>query len=167
MSLPRPDGVADLQDAAADDLGPQPAAVQQPLLDAAQGGPFEVVARLAQPDAAEDGGADGEGAADEVVERHGPGEEVPPRPGRLQGEAALAGQGFERLALDERHFLVGLAEAGLPAVAVAGEADARDRLDPLDAEAVAALALREEDGQQLALEHGAPEVQSVSSLGRS
>src|SRR5262245_50369959 len=53
------DGVAGAERAAADDRGAQAAAMAQCPFDALDAGElFEVAARLAQPDAAEDNGAD-------------------------------------------------------------------------------------------------------------
>src|SRR5262249_49611350 len=153
----RPDDIAGAQDAAAEDLGAQPAAVQQPLLDAGSSELLQVVARRAQPRAARHRVADGDLPAEEVVEGHAARHEVAPGLGGLQRDAVLAGQRLQGLALDERDLAVRrarLAErAGLLEVAVARHPLPRHGLDALDGLQLRPLRVPDADGDQTALKH--------------
>lgn len=64
------DSVARMQDAALDDLSAQSAAVAEALVDAGNGKRFEMTARLAQADAAQNDVTNAKLLADEVIERH-------------------------------------------------------------------------------------------------
>src|SRR5947209_5313812 len=146
-----------MQYASLQDLGAQPAAMTEPVLDALRGQRLKMVARLAQADAAQDHIANLKRLSDEMVQRHAARHQVAAALARLKRDLALAAQRLDRLGLDQRHLpirMAGLAERPfLPAIAIAEQSLAGDRLDFLDLSQVRALPLANINSFQPTLEH--------------
>ena len=105
---------------------------------------LQVVARLAQLDAAALDLADPEAPADERVQPHAARRELPARLAGRERDPVLGREPLELLALDERQLALGLgARLEVP---VAAQAGARDRLDAVDGVDRAGRDLGEVDG---------------------
>src|SRR5437762_11464494 len=98
----RRDGVAGMEDAALKDLGAESAAMAETLLDALHSQGFQMAARLAQPDAAQDDVADLEAPSHEMIERHVARQQVSPCLVGPQAQLVLTDQAVERFTFDER-----------------------------------------------------------------
>src|SRR3990172_7107714 len=115
--LLHPHRVPNPDDAAADDVGAQAAAVHQPLLHLLVGQARQVVARLVKAHPAQPDLADAELAAHQVVQRHAACDDVPPRLPRLDLHVVVPLQRLYRLQLDERHLAAAARRAGPGAAA--------------------------------------------------
>src|SRR5262245_19979464 len=115
--------------------------------------PFEMVARLAQADAAQDGGADGELAADQMIERHAACDQVAASLHRQQRNLIFARHALERFALDERQLAVRRICARLEEMAIADQPATGDGIGTLDGDERLAFAFGHTDADQLTLEH--------------
>src|SRR5439155_26100090 len=116
-----------------------------------------MVARLAQAHAAQDHIANLKRLSDEMVQRHAARHQVAAALARLQPDLALVGQRLDRLGFNQRDFAIrmaGLAERPfLPAVAIAEQSLAGDRLHFLDLSQVRALPIANINSFQPTLEH--------------
>jgi len=147
------DGVAGLQEPAADYLGAQAAAVAETVFDTGLGEHFQMIARLAQAETAQAHFANGEFAADEVVERYATGKQVAPRLSRRQRDPVFSAQAFEGFHCNERHFLIGFRKRLLTAVAVADKATSGRRFHRLDAVKFNALSIGDVNPLQSTIDH--------------
>src|SRR5512133_1466944 len=89
------DLIAHAHQARLDDLGTQPAAMNQPGTRRLAAGLLHVTAGLAQPDASEARLPHAELLADQVIERHAPRGEVPPALGAGQVDVVVPAERFE------------------------------------------------------------------------
>src|SRR5262245_32878226 len=127
------DLVPDTEDTAADDLGPQSAAILERRPHAGPREPFEVRAGRARLDAAEHDVAHPERPADQMEKGHALGDEVAPALVLAELDPGLFVHGGDDLALDERHLPVRAGTVGVRAdrgrIPVAFEAGTFDRAD--------------------------------------
>ena len=118
---------------------------------------FQVLARLAQSQAAQHHRADVKLPPDQVIQRHAAHQQVATRLAGRQGDLVLALQAFQRLDFNQGHFTVGcvgLEERALPlAVTVADQPLAGDRLRLVDPLGVALCFGGDEDRFELTLNH--------------
>src|SRR3990172_4302407 len=105
-------------DAAADDVGAEAAAVDQPLLHLLVGQARQVVAGLVQAHPAQADLADAELAAHQVVQRDAASDDVAAGLPRLDLHLVVALQRLDRLQLDERDLAAAAGRAGPAALAV-------------------------------------------------
>src|SRR3990170_9001869 len=128
--------VPDADDAAADDVGAEAAAVDQPLLHLLVGQAGQVVAGLVEAQAAQDDLAGAELAAHQVVQRHAAGDDVAAGLPRLDLQLVVPLQRLDRLKLDQRYLAARPRRLGVGAVAaevaVARKAPPGDGADLLD-----------------------------------
>jgi len=112
-SLDRLDPIADVDLAFREDLRPQPAPVHKAREHSPVRESLEVGARLTQPHASQPHRSHEEFPADEMVQRHAPRHDVPPRVTGRDMNLIVAAQGVDRLEFNQRDFPPGARTVGV------------------------------------------------------